>query len=153
MRDSDIRQRLAYGDQDTLAEVYDQYSRTVYAVALSVTRDQAVAEQVTVDAFVSLWDRPLAYDPAQASVRGWLAMLAHRKSVEWLRDNGSAGPAPAPSRPAALAALPDLTRQAVELAYFSGLTYSQIAAELGIPESTAKSRLRAGLRELAAGDR
>jgi RNA polymerase sigma-70 factor (ECF subfamily) len=153
MRDSDIRQRLAYGDQDALAEVYDLYSRTVYAVALSVTCEPVVAEQVTVDAFVCLWDRPLAYDPAQASVRGWLAMLAHRKAVEWLRDNGSAGSTPVRARPAALAALPELTRQAVELAYFNGLTYSQIARELGIAESTAKFRLRAGLRELAAGDR
>jgi RNA polymerase sigma-70 factor (ECF subfamily) len=148
MRDSDIRQRLTYGDHDALAEVYDLYSGTVYAVALCVTREPKVAEQVALDAFVTLWHRPLAYDPGQASLRAWLAMIAHRKAVDWLRHNNftpACGPAPA-----VLAKLPQLTRQAVELAYFQGMTYRQVAAELGIPESTAKSRLRAGLRELAA---
>jgi DNA-directed RNA polymerase specialized sigma24 family protein len=150
MWDSDIRQRLAYGDQDALAEVYDLYSGTVYAVALGVTCDAAVAEDIAVATFVSLWDRPLAFDPGQASLRGWLAMLAHRQSVEWLRDNNIPSQRVEPERPVALAALPELTRQAIELAYFHGRTYQQVAIELGIPASTAKSRLRAGLRELAA---
>jgi DNA-directed RNA polymerase specialized sigma24 family protein len=150
MRDSDLRQRLVYGDHDALAEVYDMYSATVYTVALRVTQESGVAEQVALDVFVNLWNRPLAYDPGQASLRGWLAMLAHRRSVEWLRQN-SVEPASQPT-PTALAKLPALTMQAIELAYFKGRTYRQVAEELGIPESTAKSRLRAGLRELA-GDR
>ncbi|MBP2322419.1 RNA polymerase sigma-70 factor (ECF subfamily) [Kibdelosporangium banguiense] len=150
MRDSDIRQRLAYGDQDALADVYDLYSGTVYAVALAVTCDATVAEEITVEAFVGLWDRPLAYDPGQASLRGWLAMQAHRRSVEWLRDNNIPAQRVEPERPVALAALPELTRQAIELAYFHGRTYQQVAIELGIPANTAKSRLRAGLRDLAA---
>jgi RNA polymerase sigma-70 factor (ECF subfamily) len=136
MWDTDIRQRLAYGDQDALAEVYDLCGRTVYAVALAVTRRPEVAEQVALEVFTSLWDRPLAYDPAHASLRGWLAMLSHRGAVEWLRHNGHV-PAPVEAT---------LTRQTVELAYFHGLTYHQIAAKLRIPETTAQARLKAGLR-------
>ncbi|CAM3645681.1 RNA polymerase sigma factor [Kibdelosporangium persicum] len=151
MVDGDLRQRLVYGDQDALTEVYDLHSATVYAVALSVTGDSSVAEDITVDAFVSLWNRPLAYDPAQASLRCWLAVLAHRLAVQWLRHNNIPSQRVEVERPVALASLPDLTRQALELAYYQGRTYQQIAIELGIPAGTAKSRLRAGLRELAAG--
>jgi DNA-directed RNA polymerase specialized sigma24 family protein len=148
MWDTEIQQRLTYGDEAALAEVYDLCGQKVYAVALSVTCEPDVAEQVALDTFVSLWEQPLAFDPVQASMCGWLAVLAHRRSVKWLRDNGSVGSAAPPQRPAELAALPELTRRAVELAYYSGLTYHQIAASLDIPESTAKSRLRAGLRQL-----
>jgi DNA-directed RNA polymerase specialized sigma24 family protein len=150
MRDSDIRQRLAYGDHDALAEAYDEYGATVYAVALCVTREAGIAENIATETFVELWNRPLAYDPGQASLRGWLAMVAHRRAVQWLRDNNVPSPRGTGERPVAMAALPELTRQAVELAYFHGRTYQQVAVELGIPASTAKSRLRAGLRELAA---
>jgi RNA polymerase sigma-70 factor (ECF subfamily) len=139
MWDRDIRQRLTYGDEEALAEVYDLCAGTVYGVAMSVTREPEVAEQVALEVFTSLWNRPLAYDPAVASLRGWLAMSAHRRSVEWLRDNK-------PGREPAVSGT--LTSRAVELAYFHGLTYHQIAAELGVAESTAKSRLRAGLRGL-----
>jgi RNA polymerase sigma-70 factor (ECF subfamily) len=142
MWDSDIRRRLTYGDQGALADVYDRYSRTIYAIALSVTREPEVAEQIAVDAFASLWNRPLAFDPSHATVRDWLAMLAHRGAVEWLRRNNSI----ADGQPASV-------ERVVELAYFTGRTYRQLAAELGIPESTVKSRLRAGLRQLAAGAR
>lgn len=151
MVDGDIRQRLVYGDHEALADVYDAHGSSVYAVALCVTGDPAVAGDITVDAFASLWDRPLAYDPGQASLRCWMALLAHRHAVEWLRQNNNVpGQRATCPRPVALATLPDLTRQAIELAYFDGRTYQQIAIELGIPAGTAKARLRAGLRELAA---
>jgi RNA polymerase sigma-70 factor (ECF subfamily) len=139
MWDSEIRRRLTYGDQDALVDVYDRYSRSIYAIALSVTREPEVAENIAADAFTTLWNRPLAFDPSHASIRGWLAMLAHRGSVEWLRRNNSA----AGNQRASI-------ERVVELAYFTGRTYRQIAAQLGIPESTVKSRLRAGLRQLAA---
>nr|WP_042182600.1 sigma factor-like helix-turn-helix DNA-binding protein [Kibdelosporangium sp. MJ126-NF4]CEL15098.1 RNA polymerase sigma-70 factor [Kibdelosporangium sp. MJ126-NF4]CTQ93308.1 RNA polymerase sigma-70 factor [Kibdelosporangium sp. MJ126-NF4] len=151
MVDADIRQRLAYGDHNALAEVYDSHGATVYAVALSVTGDPAVAEDITVDTFLSLWSRPLAYDPAQARLYCWMAMLAHRHAVEWLRHNSTVPDhRNGANRPVAMAVLPELTRQAIDLAYFNGRTYQQIAIELGIPAGTAKARLRAGLRELAA---
>jgi RNA polymerase sigma factor (sigma-70 family) len=176
MWDNDIRQRLAYGDEDAFAEVYDRYGPAVYSVALRVTRDAGVAEDVTQEVFVSLWDRPLAYDAGQASLRGWLTMLAHRRAVDWVRaerrrnalacDRRLAESWPpqgvavdraelvrasdaAAKVQAALSVLPALTREAVEFAYFMGWTYQQVAAELGIPEGIAKSRLRAGLRQLA----
>lgn len=176
MEDREIHQRIVYGDENALAEVYHRYCRVVAAVALRVTRDAGVAEDVTQEVFVSLWDRPLAFDPERGSLRGWLCLLAQRRSIDRVRAEVRrrtllTGPCPGDSATpggiaadpaeivlasitaarvrAALAGLPVLIRQAIELAYFRGRTYREVAAELGIPEGTAKSRLRRGLRQLA----
>lgn len=176
MEDREIHQRLVYGDENALAEVYHRYCRMVHVVALRVTGDTGVAEDVTQEVFVSLWERPLAFDPERGSLRGWLCLLAHRRSIDRVRAEVrrrtllteprlrepatpgviAADPAEivlasitAASVRAALADLPLLIRQAIELAYFRGRTYREVAAELGIPEGTAKSRLRSGLRQLA----
>ncbi|MGQ0778605.1 MAG: sigma-70 family RNA polymerase sigma factor [Pseudonocardiales bacterium] len=176
MQDREIHQRLVYGDENALGEVYDRYCRVVHVVALRVTRDTGIAEDVTQEVFVSLWERPLAFDPERGTLRGWLCLLAHRRAVDRVRaevrrrilvtepylcepaasSDITADPAEivlasmtAASVRAALANLPLLLRQAIELAYFHGRTYREVAAELGIPEGTAKSRLRSGLRQLA----
>jgi RNA polymerase sigma factor (sigma-70 family) len=172
MLDGEIHRRIVYGDEDALAEVYDSYARLVYSVALRVIRDHSAAEDVTQEVFVALWDRPLSFDPERGSLRGWLGMLAHRRAVDRVRteqrhrnmanDPRLAEPAladdPAESVleaataeqvRAALAALPDRTREPLELAYLHGQSYRQVAVTLGIPEGTAKSRLRLGLRQLA----
>ncbi|MGH3929960.1 MAG: sigma-70 family RNA polymerase sigma factor [Pseudonocardiaceae bacterium] len=176
MQDREIHRRLVYGDENALGEVYDQHCRVVHAVALRVTRDTGMAEDVTQEVFVSLWERPLAFDPARGSLRGWLYLLAHRRAIDRVRTEArrrglvtepclcepmtpgaiAADPAEivlasmtAASVRAALDDLPLPIRQAVELAYFRDRTYREVAAELGIPEGTAKSRLRSGLRRLA----
>jgi len=176
MEDCEIHQRIVYGDENALAEVYHRYCRVVQAVALRVTRDAGVAEDVTQEVFVSFWERPLAFDPARGSLRGWLCLLAQRRSIDRVRaevrrrtllteprlrepapsGDSTADPAEivltsitAARVRAALAGLPLLIRQTIELAYFRGRTYREVAAELGIPEGTAKSRLRRGLRQLA----
>ena len=122
--------------------------------------------------FVSIWERPGAFDPERGSLRTWLGTLAHRRAVDYVRreearrrrterEASRAVSAPdveelatalvtAERVRAALDTLPGDQRRAIQLAYFGGKTYRQVAEVLGIPEGTAKSRLRLGLRRIAA---
>jgi RNA polymerase sigma factor (sigma-70 family) len=167
-----VRTRLVDGDDTALAEIYDQYSSFVYGLALRVIGEPRAAEDVTQDVFVSIWERPGAFDPERGSLRTWLGTLAHRRAVDYVRreearrrrterDASRAVSAPdveelatalvtAERVRAALDTLPGDQRRAIELAYFGGKTYRQVAEVLGIPEGTAKSRLRLGLRRIAA---
>jgi RNA polymerase sigma factor (sigma-70 family) len=121
--------------------------------------------------FVSFWERPAAFDPERGSLRTWLGTLTHRRAVDHVRreesrrrraerEGARAVPTPdveematalvtAERVRAALADLPGDQQRAIHLAYFGGRTYRQVAVELGIPEGTAKSRLRLGLRRIA----
>lgn len=174
-RETDLHQRLVYGDETALAEVYDAYGPLVHRVAGRVTRSPAAAEDVAQEVFAHLWSRPYAFDARRGSLRTWLCMLAHRRAVDWVRgeerhrkaahaDDTTLHTIPTPDPPpedvvmarerslllhSALARLPLPQRQVVHLAYFAGCTYRQAAVELGIPEGTAKTRLRAALRRLA----
>jgi RNA polymerase sigma factor (sigma-70 family) len=165
------RERLVAGDSAALAEIYDQYASFVYGLALRVIGDARAAEDVSQDVFVGLWERPAAFDPDRGSLRTWLGTLSHRRSVDYVRreearrrraerDAARAVSAPdvdelatalvaAERVRAALDQLPAEQRRAIELAYFGGKTYRQVAEVLGIPEGTAKSRLRLGLRRIA----
>lgn len=166
-----IRERLVAREDSALAELYDQFGPFVYGLALRVTRDSLAAEDVAQDVFLSMWERPAAFDPTRGSMRAWLGTLAHRRAVDWVRREvgrrqRDLRQAQAPPRSpdvdemvialtvaervrAALEELPEAQRAAVHLAYFGGQTYRQVARTLGIPEGTAKSRLRAGLRRIA----
>ncbi|MET0628746.1 MAG: sigma-70 family RNA polymerase sigma factor [Acidimicrobiia bacterium] len=167
----DVRERLIAGDDAALGEVYDQFSSLVYGLAFRVIGDARAAEDVSQDVFVWLWERPAAFDPARGSLRTWLGTLAHRRSVDYVRREearrrrNERDAARLPAVPdvgemaaalvtaervrAALAVLPSDQRDAIELAYFGGKTYREVADVLGIPEGTAKSRLRLGLRKIA----
>jgi len=169
--EADVRRRLLDGDESALREVYDQYASFVYGLARRVIGDRVAAEDVSQDVFVTFWDRPEAFDPERGSLRTWLGTLAHRRAVDYVRREESRRrraereAARATSTPdveematalvaaervrGALDGLPPDQREAIELAYFGGRTYRQVAAELGIPEGTAKSRLRLGLRRIA----
>jgi RNA polymerase sigma-70 factor (ECF subfamily) len=166
--------RLIAGDETALVEVYEQFSSFVFGLARRVTASTTLAEDITQEVFSHLWEKPHAFDPGRGTLRAWLGVLTHRRSVDRVRRETTARrheqrqavlvPAPAPPDIAeaatslivaqhvrdAVAALPDEQRQAVELAYFRGKTYVQVAEELGIPEGTAKSRLRLAMRKLAA---
>jgi RNA polymerase sigma factor (sigma-70 family) len=165
------RDRLIAGEERALNEIYDQFSSFVYGLALRVIGDARAAEDVSQDVFVTVWERPGAFDPDRGSLRTWLGTLAHRRSVDHIRREearrrraikDAARPVSTPDVEemalalvtaervrAALDTLPDEQRRAIQLAYFGGKTYRQVADVLGIPEGTAKSRLRLGLRRIA----
>ena len=165
------RDRLIAGEEGALNEIYDQFSSFVYGLALRVIGDARAAEDVSQDVFVTVWERPGAFDPDRGSLRTWLGTLAHRRAVDHVRREearrrraikDAARPVSTPDVEemalalvtaervrSALDTLPDEQRRAIQLAYFGGKTYRQVADVLGIPEGTAKSRLRLGLRRIA----
>ena len=165
------RDRLMAGDEGALNEIYDQFSSFVYGLALRVIGDARAAEDVSQDVFVTVWERPGAFDPDRGSLRTWLGTLAHRRAVDHVRREEArrrraikegARPQTTPDVEemamalvtaervrSALATLSDEQQRAIQLAYFGGKTYRQVAEVLGIPEGTAKSRLRLGLRRIA----
>jgi len=174
-QDMDWHRRLVAGDEAALTEVYGAFAALVTGVAFRVLGDRDLARDVTQEVFVQVWRSPLAYEPDRGSLRAWLALLAHRRAVDWVRREerrrrlpaaaaaataGGAEQAPAADEIVektetvdlvrhGVRNLPESLRVAVELAFYRGLTYRQIAVELGIPEGTAKSRMRAALRRLA----
>lgn len=166
-----MRDRVMTGDDSGLREVYDQFASFVYGLALRVIGDPRAAEDVSQDVFVCFWERPAAFDPERGSLRTWLGTLAHRRAVDYVRreearrrraereaaraislpdvDEMATALLAAERVRAAIDQLPFEQRRAVYLAYFDGKTYRQVAEVLGIPEGTAKSRLRLGLRRIA----
>jgi len=157
--------RMAAGDDEALAEVWDRYAPVVYGHARRLSRDASIAEDVTQEVFVTLWQHPERFDAQRGSLRAYLGVHAQRRAIDALRRDvrraareerhqrlhGSDGCGPeaatdtwpvADAVRAAIARLPAEQRQAVELAYLSGMTHREVAASLGIPEGTAKSRLR-----------
>lgn len=165
--------RLRAGDASALGELYDRHGGYVYAIACRVVRDQALAEDVTQEVFCKLWENPEAYDPDRGSLRTFVGVLTHRRSVDVVRRTEAARrrdlaanvdldrPQPdvlddvtahlvATDARAAVDALPDEQRIPIMLAYFRGYTFRELAVVLGIPEGTAKSRIRLGLRKLRA---
>ena len=164
--------RLAAGDQRALERLYDQYSPLVHGLAARLTGCAATAADITQEVFVAMWTHPERYDADRGSLRTYLAALARRRSIDALRREGRAvrreerAARRTPSTPPdveeaatamlaaeqvrrAVAELPPDQRRAVELAYFDGLTYREVAVRLGLPEGTAKSRLRLALARLA----
>jgi RNA polymerase sigma factor (sigma-70 family) len=173
--DAELHRRLVYGDESALSEAYEAYGGLVRRIAVRVTNSPAAAEDVAQEVFAQLWSRPYAFDARRGSLRTWLSVLAHRRAVDWVRSEArhrkasgaddsalhaipDSGPGPDEAvvdrersllLHSALADLPQPQREVVHLAYFAGRTYRQAAVELGIPEGTAKTRLRSALRKLA----
>jgi RNA polymerase sigma-70 factor (ECF subfamily) len=168
--DAALVARLAAGDDDALGEVFDRYARLVYAVARGVLGERPAAEEVVQDVFVALWQHPDRYDATLGGLRTYLAVLARRRAVDAVRSElrrlgreerhrrllpVQGGPTDETEAMltsgvvrAAVRALPDEQREVVELAYFGGLSYRDVAVAVGIPEGTAKSRLRLALAKL-----
>ncbi len=163
--------RLSIGDESALVELYDRYGGFVYALALRTIVDRQAAEDITQEVFVSLWEHPERIDSGRGTLRGFLGTITHRRAVDAVRreearrrrettvarqDRDVPDVAVAALRSeaagrvrAAVELLPEAQRRALELAYFGGYTYRQVAEVLGIPEGTAKSRLRMALARIA----
>jgi RNA polymerase sigma-70 factor (ECF subfamily) len=170
--DGVLAQRIRSGDRDALGEVYDRHASAAMAVALRIVADREGAEDLVHDAFVAIWQKIDRFDPARGSLRSWIVTIVRNRAIDRLRGTrpsieiGEAdersllrsGPNPtwesAMARlgsiqlRAALDELPAEQRQAIELAYFGGRTYREIATMTGVPLGTANGRLRLALARL-----
>ena len=161
--------RVRAGDQQALSELYDRYSKLVYSVALRILQDTGAAEDLLQDVFLQLWRKPDAFDSSRGSLAAWLAVIARHRAIDRLRKR----------RPetdiedCVIASATDLgneterslviekvrvvmnemspdQRTAMEMAFFQGLTHTEIAEKTGEPLGTIKTRIRSGLQMLRA---
>ncbi len=171
--DADLLVRLASGESDALAQIYDRYHRQVFSLALRILGDHVLAEDTTQEVFLALWRDPSKFDPAKGRFASWLLSLAHHRSVDGVRREESQRrrrdrlaelepPAQLGEDPAdkalervvgadvrsALSELPAVQREALTLAYFGGYTQREVAALTGAPLGTVKTRMLAGMRGL-----
>ena len=162
--------RIRVGDDEALSAVYTRYSSLVHGVATQLL-GPGDAPDVTQEVFLSLWERPESFDPGRGGLRTYLAVRTRGRCLDRLRsatrraqretrvahatptttpqvDDTAVGLVAAHHVREALSRLPDEQRRAVQLAYLDGMTYQQVAAAMGAPEGTTKSRLRLGLARL-----
>lgn len=172
--DEQVLEAVGRGDHDALGELYDRFGRLAYGLAFRILRDRALAEDAVQEAFLAVWRSADAYKRERATPSTWILTVVHRRAVDLVRREQrrrgeplEAAPEPATGPAdedaalrdrraavqAALTELPGDQRQALELAYYGGLTQSELAERLGVPLGTVKSRMFAGLgrlRELLA---
>lgn len=158
---------ISSGDESAMAALYDRYSSIVYSVALRVLGDTAAAEDVLQEVFMQLWRNPGVFNSSRGNLGAWLAVIARNRAIDGLRKRrpetdveelivgvepdlaGDAERSRAMEKVrSALGAMPAVQRSALELAYFEGLSHSEIAAKTGEPLGTVKTRIRAGLLAL-----
>jgi len=165
--------QAAGGDPVALTAIYERYKSVAYSLASRITGDAALAEDVIQDAFLGVWRNAGRYSATRGSVRTWLLAIVHHRSIDALRRRRPTSELPDADLPpqtlvvpdiwpevagrldreeilAAMAALPGVQREAIELAYYGGLTQQEIAARTGAPLGTVKSRVRLGLLSLRA---
>jgi len=173
--DSELAVAIAAGSQDALAQLYDRYAGLAYGIALRVLGDPGRAEDAVQEAFLNVWNRAAAFDPARGSLRSWLLTAVRNRSIDYLRGRGAherreqdlepvASMVGAHSDPwyevslklerdavrEALSSLPTEQRQAVQLAYFGGYSQTEIADMTRVPLGTVKGRLRLALEKLSS---
>lgn len=175
--DATLVLRMARGEDAALGLLYDRWASLVLATALRVTRDQTDAEEIVVEAFAQAWRSADRFDTARGSVPAWLSTIARSRALDLVRARGRrtrleetsatgvgypSTVGDTPSSPdaglissersqavtAALTELPPPQREAIELAYFGGLSQSEIATRLGEPLGTIKTRVRLGMSRL-----
>ncbi len=165
--DKELVSRVRAGDQNAMGTLYDRYSPLVYAVGLRVLADTAAAEDVLQEVFMQLWRNPARFDASRGSLGAWLAVIARNRAIDALRKRRyesdiedivvSVEPDLASEADRSRAAknvrdvlngMHPAQRQALEMAFYEGLTHREIAAKVGEPLGTIKTRIRAGLLAL-----
>jgi RNA polymerase sigma factor (sigma-70 family) len=170
--DARLADRIAAGETEALGELYDRYASMAIATALRVVGSREEAEDVVHDAFVAVWRKIGRFDAGRGSLRAWLMTVVRNRAIDRVRARRTSmdvddadersllrtGPNPtweealtrasADDLRAAMASLPDEQRRALELAYFGGYTYREVAQMTGVPAGTANGRLRLALGKL-----
>ncbi len=166
--------RIAAGDEAAFGVLYDRYAPTLYTVAMRISRERADAEEIVLDSFAQAWREAGRFRQERGSVVAWLTMMCRSRALDLVRarkrrerladaahaEREAPATAPAPADQAiertercrmvihALEALPQPQRQALELAYYEGLSQSEIAERLGEPLGTVKTRVRSAMQKL-----
>lgn len=165
--DAALLVRVQHGDEKAMAVLFDRYSKVVYSVSLRVLRDTASAEDVMQEIFMQIWRSPNSFVAAKGSLGGWLAVVARNRSIDTLRRKRPSEQVEEMNLPsssniadeaersilmdrarAAVVRLPLEQRKTLEMAFFDGLTHSEIAEMTGDPLGTVKTRIRSGLLTL-----
>jgi RNA polymerase sigma-70 factor (ECF subfamily) len=167
----DLLAQVARGDRRAFSELYDRTARQVYGLVRRVVRDPTIAEEVSQEVFVEVWRTAPRFDPDRGAVLTWILTMAHRRAVDRVRSEEAArsrddrvGRMETPNTEdvgstvesrleaervrRALGGLSDIQREAIELAYYGGLTYREVAELLDVPLGTVKTRIRDGLIHL-----
>jgi RNA polymerase sigma-70 factor, ECF subfamily len=164
MDDAELLEAVAGGSQDAMAAVFDRYSRIVYCIALRVLREPALAEDVMQEVLLMVWKRPQSFVAQRGNLAAWLSVVARNRAIDVLRRRSPLEPIDEMPLPdprdmrleheqgwmlnkvrAALEQLPAEQQRPLELAYFEGLSHTEIAQRTGAPLGTIKTRIRAGL--------
>ncbi|MCU1326898.1 MAG: putative polymerase sigma factor, sigma-24 [Bryobacterales bacterium] len=166
--------RIAEGDEEAMARLYDATSGLIYGMARNGVHDAGIAEEIALEVYMQVWRTAGSYDPGRGSVTAWLATATRSRCMDWIRtrqarffreglplnvafqmagDSASADAANdlqmrCDSVRLALQSLPAEQRQVIDLAFFSGLSHSEIADKLDLPLGTVKSRIRVGMSRL-----
>ncbi len=170
-RDAALLHRIRERDETALSQLYDRYANFVYSLARSIVRDDGDAEDVGQEVFFRVWERAGAFDPARGSPAAWITTMTRRLAIDRTRsrsfrargreapidavpasaaDDGAAAAMSAEANEVleALKRLDPPYREIIRLSYYEGLSHSNIAARLGTPLGTVKSRLREGVIQL-----
>ena len=169
LSDEALVEAVARADEDALGQLYDRFGKVAYGLAFRILQDAALAEDAVQEAFLQIWRSAGSYEPERAKASTWLLTFVHRRAVDLVRREErrrtiSADPDPEPPESGAdeavvahsrreivreaLRRLPAEQREAIELAYYGGLTQSELAERLDQPLGTIKSRMFTGLQRL-----
>jgi len=168
--EASLVQRLVERDESALSELYTQYGRLVYSIAMRTVQNPHLAEEVTQDTFLKLWDQPERWDPQRGRFTSWLLAITRYTAIDHLRkeqrrplqnalewDDARLGHSALVDELTwedgrmlhdYMERLPEEQEQAIELAFFQGMSHSEMAEYLNLPLGTVKTRVRLALRKL-----
>jgi RNA polymerase sigma-70 factor (ECF subfamily) len=172
--DEDLLMAVAQGDREAIGRLYDRHQGTMYGLAVRITNDAGLAQDVVQEAMLGVWRNASRFDASRAKARTWMLALVHHRAIDAIRRRRASVALPEPDVPppaalvvpdiwddvvgrldavalrAALDRVPIAQREVLELAYFAGRTQQEIATQVGVPLGTVKSRVRLGLLALRA---